>query len=141
MAEKVPAADVVMVAGTVVTAVPSNFIVIVEEEAKLAPVTVTVVPTGPCMGDRLIVEVVTVNVAVAVSAGTVPMSLPDTTTAYGPDAMDGTVNVHVNVPVAEVVWAVQVWVAGVTPLNVMVPIVVRTENPEPVTVTEVPARP
>jgi hypothetical protein len=141
VAEKVPAADVVMVAGTVVTAVPSNFIVIVEEEAKLAPVTVTVVPTGPCMGDRLIVEVVTVNVAVAVSAGTVPMSLPDTTTAYGPDAMDGTVNVHVNVPVAEVVWAVQVWVAGVTPLNVMVPIVVRTENPEPVTVTEVPARP
>jgi hypothetical protein len=51
------------------------------------------------------------------------------------------VNVHVNVPVAEVVWAVQVWVAGVTPLNVMVPIVVRTENPEPVTVTEVPTGP
>jgi len=115
VAEKVPAADVVMVAGTVVTAVPSNFIVIV--------------------------EVVTVNVAVAVSAGTVPMSLPDTTTAYGPDAMDGTVNVHVNVPVAEVVFVVQVWVAGVTPLNVMVPIVVRTENPEPVTVTGVPAGP
>ena len=141
MAVKAPKADVVTVAGMVVTVAPLNFIVIVEEEAKLAPVTVTVVPTGPCMGDRLIVEVVTVNVAVAVSAGTVPMSLPDTTTAYGPDAMDGTVNVHVNVPVAEVVWAVQVWVAGVTPLNVMVPIVVRTENPEPVTVTEVPARP
>ena len=50
-------------------------------------------------------------------------------------------NVHVNVPVAEVVWAVQVWVAGVAPLNVIVPIVVRTENPEPVTVTVTPAGP
>ena len=50
-------------------------------------------------------------------------------------------NVHVNVPVAEVVWAVQVWVAGVAPLNVIVPIVVRTENPEPVTVTVVPTAP
>jgi Ni,Fe-hydrogenase III small subunit len=93
------------------------------------------------VGDREIAGVVTVNVAEAASAGTNPMSLPDTTTAYGPDAMDGTVNVHVNVPVAEVVFVVQVWVAGVTPLNVMVPIVVRTENPEPVTVTGVPAGP
>ena len=30
---------------------------------------------------------------------------------------------------------------GVAPLNVIVPIVVSMENPEPVTVTEVPARP
>ncbi len=76
-----PAADVVTVAGTVATVAPLNFIVMVEEGAKLVPVTVTLVPTGPWMGDRLIVEVVTVKVAVAVSAGTVPTLLPDTTTA------------------------------------------------------------
>jgi hypothetical protein len=51
------------------------------------------------------------------------------------------VNVHVKVPVAEVVFVVQVWVAGVAPLKVIVPIVVRTENPEPVTVTEMPTMP
>jgi peptidyl-tRNA hydrolase len=83
----------------------------------------------------------TVNAAVAVSAGTLPTSLPDRTTVYAPGAIDGTVNVHVKVPVEEVVTEVQVWVAGVAPLNVIVPIVVRTENPEPVTVTEVPKRP
>ena len=80
VAEKVPAADVVTAAGTVVTVAPLNFIVMVEEEAKLAPVTVTVTPTGPWMGLRLIVEVVTANVVVAVSAGTVPALLPDTVT-------------------------------------------------------------
>ncbi len=48
---------------------------------------------------------------------------------------------HVNAPAAEVVWEVQVCVAGVAPLNVIVPIVVRTENPEPVTVTVVPTAP
>ena len=35
----------------------------------------------------------------------------------------------------------QVWAAGVAPPNVIVPIVVRTENPEPVTVTVVPTAP
>ena len=53
----------------------------------------------------------------------------------------GTVNVHVKPPTAEVVTEVQVWVAGVAPLNVIVPIVVRTENPVPVTVTVVPTGP
>ena len=48
---------------------------------------------------------------------------------------------HVKVPVAEVVFVVQVCVAGVAPLNVIVPIVVRTENPVPVTVTVVPTGP
>ena len=90
----------------------------------------------------MIVEVVTVNVTVAVSAGTLPTLLPDRTTAYGPAPTDGTVNVHVKAPVAEIVTPVQVCVAGVAPLNVIVPIVVgETENPEPVTVTEVPAGP
>jgi hypothetical protein len=47
---KAPEAEAVIVAGTVVTVAPSNFIVTVEEGAKPAPVTVTVVPTGPCIG-------------------------------------------------------------------------------------------
>jgi hypothetical protein len=105
------------------------------------PVTVTEVPIGPEAGDRAMAGVVTVKVVEAVSAGTVPTSLPDTTTVYVPAATDGTVNVHVNAPVAEVVFVVQVCVAGVAPLKVIVPIVVRTENPEPVTVTGVPAGP
>ena len=66
MAEKAPAAVVVIVAGTVVCVVPLNFIVIVEVGAKPAPVTVTVVPTGPKVGLSVIDEV-TVNVADAVS--------------------------------------------------------------------------
>jgi hypothetical protein len=48
------------------------------------------------------------------------------------------VNVHVNVPVAEVVCEVQVCVAGVTPLNVIVPIVLVGVNPVPWTVTVTP---
>jgi hypothetical protein len=53
--------------------------------------------------DRTIVGFVTLNVADAVSLGTVPTSLPETTTVYVPAAIDGTVNVHVKAPVAEVV--------------------------------------
>jgi hypothetical protein len=55
------------------------------------------------VGDRAIVGVVTVKVAEAVSAGTLPTSLPDRTTVYMPGAIDGTVNAHVKVPVDEVV--------------------------------------
>ncbi len=84
---------------------------------------------------------VTVKVAEALSAGTVPTSLPDMTIAYGPDEMVGTLNVHVNAPAAVVVWEVQVCVPRVAPLNVIVPMVVDTENPEPVTVTGVPIGP
>jgi hypothetical protein len=53
--------------------------------------------------DRTIVGFVTLNVADAVSPGTVPTSLPETTTVYVPATTDGTVNVHVKVPVAVVV--------------------------------------
>jgi hypothetical protein len=53
----------------------------------------------------------------------------------------GTVNVHVKVPVDEVVWAVQVWVAMVPPAMEIEPITVLTENPVPVTVTIVPIGP
>jgi hypothetical protein len=72
VALKAPEASVVTVAGVVVCAAPLNFIVMVEREAKPTPATVTVVPTGPCIGLRVIDEVgsvvVTVNMAVAVFA-------------------------------------------------------------------------
>ncbi len=90
------------------------------------------------MGNRVIVGVVIVKVVEAVSPDTVQTSLPDRMTVYGPAAIDGTVNVHVKVPVAEVVWEVQVCTDGVFPPSVIVPIAVDTENPEPATVTEVP---
>jgi len=105
------------------------------------PVIVTEIPFGPWVGDRVIVGVVTVKVVEAMSAGTMIQSLPPRMTVFAPDPIDGTVNVHVKVPVPEVVWAVQVCVAGVFPLSVIIPIVVATENPEPVTVTEVPTGP
>ena len=50
------------VAGMVVTFTPLNVIVMAEVGAKPSPVTVTVVPTGPEVGDKVIDEV-TVNVA------------------------------------------------------------------------------
>ncbi len=79
VAVKAPKADEVTVAGTVVTVAPLKAIVMMEEGAKLEPVTVTVVPTGPWVGDRVIVGVI-LNVVDAVSAGTVPTSLPETMT-------------------------------------------------------------
>ncbi len=45
------------VVGEVVSVVPSNFIVIVDEAANPVPDTVTVVPVGPPVGDRVIDEV------------------------------------------------------------------------------------
>ena len=56
----------------------------------------------------MIVDVVIVKVVEAVSAGTVPTLLPARMTAYVPGVIDGTVNEHVKVPVAEVVFVVQV---------------------------------
>jgi len=75
-----------------------------------------------------------VNVADAVS---VPPSLPVAATEYVFGESDGTVNVQLKVPVAEVVCEVQVWVPGVTPLNVKVLIDVLGVKPEPVTDTPV----
>jgi hypothetical protein len=62
VAVKAPEASVVTVAGTVVCVAPLNAIVMAEVGAKPAPVTVTVVPTRPEVGDRVIDDV-TVNVA------------------------------------------------------------------------------
>ncbi len=67
MAVKAPKADVVTVAGMVVTVAPLNLIVMVEEGTKLEPLTLTVAPTAPWRGDRVIVGVATVNVADALS--------------------------------------------------------------------------
>ena len=64
------------------------------------PVTVTVIPLGPCVGETVNAGVVIVKVAEAVS---VPPSWPVATTVYAPAASDGTVNVQLNVPVADVV--------------------------------------
>jgi hypothetical protein len=105
---------------------------------KPVPETVTVAPTGPWPGLTTIAGTVSVKLAVAVSA---PASLPVATTLWLPAAMAGTVKVHEKVPVPEVVWAVQVWVAGVAPLYVNVPIVLAGVNPAPVTVTETPVGP
>jgi len=88
------------------------------------PVTVAVVPTGPCVTDKAMVGVGIVNVVEAVS---LPPSLPVATTVYPAGASEGTVNVQLKVPVALVVWEVQVCVAGVAPLKVKVVIVVDTE--------------
>ena len=52
--EKEPAVVVVTVAGVVGTTVPSHFSVMVDEEPKDEPVTVTVVPSGPELGLKVI---------------------------------------------------------------------------------------
>jgi hypothetical protein len=81
---------------------------IVVDRENPEPCTVTETPLGPWFGVNIIAVGVTLNVADAVSPVTVPTSLPDTTTVYVPGEIDGTVNVQVKVPVAEVVWEVQV---------------------------------
>jgi DNA-directed RNA polymerase beta subunit len=84
------------------------------ETENPVPLTVTETPEGPCVGLIMIAGTVAVNVAEAVSAETVPTSLPLATTGWAP-LEDGTVKVHENVPVADVVCEVQVWVVGVEP--------------------------
>ena len=59
-----PTVDVVTVVGDVVCVSPSNLMVMVEEAAKPVPDTVTVPPTIPLVGFRLI-EALTVYVAEA----------------------------------------------------------------------------
>ncbi len=59
-----PDEEVVTVVGDVVLVVPSKVMVIVDVEAKPVPVTVTVVPTGPLVGESVI-DGVTVNAAEA----------------------------------------------------------------------------
>jgi hypothetical protein len=141
--ENVPVADVVWEVQVWVAIEPPAIAIdpIVVLTENPVPLTATEVPTGPVVGTRVMMGVVIVNVVEAVSPVTVPTSLPETVTVYPPLAIDGTTNEHVKVPVAEVVRPMHVCVAGVAPLNVIAPIVVVTENPEPVTVTETPFGP
>jgi hypothetical protein len=87
---------------------------IVTEGEKPVPLTVTETPEGPCVGLRVIAGTVAVNVAEAVSEGTLPISLPEATTGWAPLEV-GTVKVHVKAPIEDVVLEVQVWVGGVMP--------------------------
>ena len=80
---KAPVAEIVLEVQVCVAGVaPLNVIVpiVVGETENPEPVTVTVTPVGPWIGDRVIVGAVTVNVADAVSEGIVPMSLPEIVT-------------------------------------------------------------
>jgi hypothetical protein len=79
---KAPVGEVVLVVQVWVAIVPPAMVIepIFVLMEYPVPVTVTEVPTGPEVGDRVIVGVVTVKVAEAVSADTVPVSLPETVT-------------------------------------------------------------
>ena len=122
----------------VVGVVPLNVkVLIVVLGVNPDPVTITVVPTGPCLGARAIAGVVIVNVTGLAD----PPSLPAATTGYTPTAIDGTVKVQENAPDALVVWEVQVCMSGVVWLNVNVLMVVFGVYPDPVTITDIPLGP
>ena len=99
---KVPAADVVTVAGTVVTFTPLNFIVMVEEAAKPAPVTVTAVPTGPCIGLSVRMRVIPV-LSVQLAELKVPSPCVSANVTFPVDAVkkdcDGVPSVSVTIAV------------------------------------------
>jgi sRNA-binding carbon storage regulator CsrA len=133
VAVKAPKADVVTAIGLVVCAAPLNDIVTLEVEAKPAPVTVTVAPTRPEVGDRVI-DGVTTNVADAVfELASVAV------TVLAPAVEEGTTKVAVKAPKADVV-TVAGMVVTVAPLNFIV-IVEEEARPAPVTVTVVPTGP
>jgi hypothetical protein len=118
----------------VVMVVASNFVVMVEEDRKFEPVTVTKVPSGPLLGFRVIKEGVTVKAA---EAELPPESVP--TTGLAPADETGTLKrAPENEPVASVL-VVPVSVTGL-PANVAV-IVEDAAKPVPDTVTEVPVDP
>lgn len=133
VAVKAPKADVVTVTGLVVCADPLNAIVRVEVGAKPAPVTVTVAPTRPEVGDRVI-DGVTVNVADALfELASVAV------TVLLPAVDEGTTKWAVKAPKAFVV-TVGGRVVTITPLNAIV-ITELGARPAPVTFTEVPTGP
>ena len=100
------------------------------------PDAVTVTPLSPCVGASVSVGVVTVNAPVAVWA---PGSV---TVTVVPDVPLGTLNVHVNAPVAPVVREplVQLELGIATPSKFS-PTRLDTENPVPDTVTVAPTGP
>ncbi|MDA4123915.1 MAG: hypothetical protein OK438_00500 [Thaumarchaeota archaeon] len=105
---------------------------VVEEYPE--PVRVVVVPTGPEVGFRVIVAIVTVNVADAVLA-----LASVAVTVLAPDVEAGTTNVAEKSPVTDEV-TVGGTVVCVTPLKVIV-IVEEAAKAVPETVTVVPTGP
>jgi hypothetical protein len=125
---------VIGVLGTIVPLIATD----VSVPAKPLPVTVTVTPVGPRAWLSLIEGVVTVNVPLAVSAGTVPTSAPAAVTVV-PLVPEGTENVHANFPplaVSEPL--VQLDIDTLSNVRV---IVVDPVYPVPVTTTDSPTTP
>ena len=77
VAVNVPVEVVVMLAGTVATAVASNFVVMLLLGLNPEPVTVTTVPPIPTLGDSVIVAVV----AAVVRLNAAEAALPDESAA------------------------------------------------------------
>ncbi len=102
---------------------------------KPVPETVTLAPTGPCVGVTVIACVVTVNVPPAVWP---PTSVAVTVV---PEVPLGTLNVQVNAPVAPVVREPLVQLATVTESSTRDDSAVDTEKPVPATVTVAPIGP
>ena len=102
MALKDPIVEEATVVGDVVTVDPSYLMVIVEEDANPDPVTVTVVPTMPPVGLRLI-EALIENIADAVFE-----DASVAVTVWAPNGDAGMLNDAVNEPKLSVVVVVSV---------------------------------
>ncbi len=102
---------------------------------KPVPETVTLAPTGPCVGVTVIAGVVTVNVPVAV------LPLTSVAVTVVPDVPLGTLNVQVNAPVVPVVREPLVQLVIVTESKTSDDSAVDTEKPVPETVTLAPTGP
>ena len=131
---KLPPDVDVIVAGTVVCVEPSNLIVIVEEAAKLVPVTVTASPPRPEMGLNVIAAPMTVKIALAAF----PLA-SDAMTEWGPPTEEGTAKVAEKDP-PEVVTIAGGTVTCTTPSYVTWIADVPAKL-DPVTVTVVPPGP
>src|SRR2546425_10526277 len=112
---KLPVEEVVIVAGVVVMAEPSYFIVMAEFVAKLPPEMFTVVPLGPLVGFNDIDWPVTVNCAEAELVDASVALTVRTPTIED----DGTIMEPVKLPVEEVVIVAGVVVMA-EPSNVIV---------------------
>ncbi len=102
---------------------------------KPVPETVTLPPTGPCVGVTVIAGVVTVNVPVAV------LPLTSVAVTVVPDVPLGTLNVQVNAPLVPVVREPLVQLVIVTEPNTSDDSAADTEKPVPETVTLAPTGP
>ncbi len=118
-----------------VSSTPPLIVTRVSNDENPIPLTVTVSPTTPAVGERVRLGVVSRNVAVAVSEA--PPSVPTAEIVWGPSAAAVTVNMQV--PVIAPPLSVQVNVASTPPLTVMC--ASDLANPLPATVTASPTTP